>query len=44
MKSAFDELSSRPNMAEQRLSGLENISIEPSKIKSKGGGVAKMAE
>lgn len=48
MKSAFDELSSRLNMAEQRLSGLENISIEPSKIKSKGGvggpGVAKMAE
>ena len=37
MKSAFDELISRLDMAEQRLSGLENISIESSKIKSKGG-------
>lgn len=33
----LDELSSRLNMAEQRLSSLENISIEPSKIKAKGG-------
>ena len=37
MESAFDELISRLDMAEQRHSGLENISIESSKINSKGG-------
>jgi len=37
MKSAFDELISRLDMAEKRLSVLENISIESSKIKSKRG-------
>ena len=36
MKSAFDELISRLDIAEQRLSSLQNISIKPSKIKSKG--------